>query len=48
MLETTITKDITSIAGQPSWCSQFLRSVLERTGKGSILEVRPNFQLVMR
>ncbi len=48
MIDITIKKNITSIAGQPSRCSQFLLKVLEKTGKKDILEVWPHFQLVMR
>ena len=31
IINATINKNITSIAGQPSWCSQFLLKVLEKT-----------------
>jgi phenylacetate-coenzyme A ligase PaaK-like adenylate-forming protein len=48
MIDITTKKNITSIAGQPSRCSQFLLKVLEKTGKQNILDVRPNFQMVLR
>ena len=48
IINATINKNITSIAGQPSWCSQFLLKVLEKTWAKNILEIWPHFQLVMR
>ena len=48
IINATSKKNITSIAWQPSRCSQFLLKVLEKTGAKNILEVRPHFQLVMR
>lgn len=41
----TIHKDITSLAGVPSWMLVLLNKVLEVTGKDNILEVWPNLQV---
>jgi hypothetical protein len=48
IITSSIKKNITSLSGQPSRCSEFLLKVLQKTGKKHILEVRPNFQLLMR
>lgn len=48
IINITRKRNITSIAWQPSRCSQFLIKVLEKTWAKDILEVRPHFQLVMR
>lgn len=47
MIETTKEKNITSISGQPSWCSAYLEKLLAHTHKKNVLEVRPNFELVI-
>lgn len=41
----TISENVTSIAGVPSWNLVLLRSVLDFTGKDNILEVWPNLEL---
>jgi len=41
----TIDKDITNIAGVPSWMLVLLNQVLEVTGKDNILEVWPNLEV---
>ncbi|MGV8944823.1 MAG: GH3 auxin-responsive promoter family protein [Lutibacter sp.] len=41
----TITEDITSLVGVPSWMLVLLNYVLERTGKTNILEVWPNLEV---
>ena len=41
----TITENVTSIAGVPSWNLVLLRAVLDFTGKNSILDVWPNLEL---
>ena len=41
----TIHKDITSLAGVPSWMLVLLNKVLEVTGKDNVLEVWPNLQV---
>jgi hypothetical protein len=48
IITSSIKKNITSLSGQPSRCSEFLLKVLQKTGKKDILEVRPHFQLLMR
>lgn len=45
IVEETIHKDITSLAGVPSWMLVLLNKVLEVTGKDHILEVWPNLQV---
>jgi hypothetical protein len=41
----TISENVTSIAGVPSWNLVLLRKVLDFTGKSNILEVWPNLEL---
>ena len=41
----TISENVTSIAGVPSWNLVLLRAVLDFTGKNNILEVWPNLEL---
>ncbi|MEE9349254.1 MAG: GH3 auxin-responsive promoter family protein [Flavobacteriaceae bacterium] len=41
----TINKDITNLAGVPSWMLVLLHKVLEVTGKDNILEVWPNLEV---
>jgi len=43
----SILEDIRSISGVPSWMVVVLRSVLEITGKKTIIEVWPNLELLM-
>jgi hypothetical protein len=45
IIDETLSKDITAITGQPSWCTQFLDKVLDETNKENIHEVRPNFEV---
>ena len=41
----TISENVTSIAGVPSWNLVLLRAVLDFTGKDNILEVWPNLEV---
>ncbi len=41
----TITENVTSISGVPSWNLILLKRVLEITGKNNVMEVWPNFEL---
>ena len=41
----TISENVTSISGVPSWNLILLKRVLEITGKNNIMEVWPNFEL---
>ncbi len=41
----TITENITSLAGVPSWMLVLLNRILEKTGKDNILEVWPNLEV---
>jgi len=41
----TVSENVTSIAGVPSWNLVLLRAVLDFTGKNNILEVWPNLEL---
>ena len=43
--EQYIPRDVTSLSGVPSWSLVLLKKVLELTGKTSISEVWPNFEL---
>jgi len=45
IIEETIDKDITNIAGVPSWMLVLLNKVLVVTGKNNILEVWPNLEV---
>ncbi|MFA5644626.1 MAG: GH3 auxin-responsive promoter family protein [Patescibacteria group bacterium] len=45
MAEETISKNIVALAGVPSWVLVVLNKVLEKSGKGNILEVWPNLEL---
>ncbi len=45
IISETIDKDITSLAGVPSWMLVLLNKVLEVTGKDNILEVWPNLEV---
>lgn len=45
IIEETIDKDITSLAGVPSWMLVLLNKVLKTTGKNNILEVWPNLEV---
>lgn len=45
IVDETITEDITSLVGVPSWMLVLLNYVLERTGKTNILEVWPNLEV---
>lgn len=40
-----IHENITYMAGVPTWCLVLLKRILEKTGKSSIKEVWPNFEL---
>lgn len=45
MAEATIQHNVTNISGVPSWTLLLFKRVLEITGKRSILDVWPNFEL---
>ena len=45
IVDTTITQNITSLAGVPSWMLILLNRVLEVSGKKNILEVWPNLEV---
>lgn len=45
MVRETVTENVTSIAGVPSWNLVLLKRVLEYTGKSNLLEVWPNLEL---
>ncbi len=45
MAEITMQHDVTNIAGVPSWTMVLLKKVLEISGKSSIKEVWPNFEV---
>jgi len=47
IVENTIDEDIRAISGVPSWMLVILNKVLEKSGKSNILEVWPNFELVV-
>ena len=48
MIQLSTRKNITSISGQPSRCSAYLEKMVTTMGKQNALEIRPNFQLVVR
>jgi hypothetical protein len=45
IIDDTLDKDVTSLAGVPSWMLVLLNRVIERTGKQNILEVWPNLEV---
>lgn len=45
MVEKTVEKNVTSIAGVPTWTLVLLKKILEKTGKSDISEVWPNLEL---
>ena len=45
MVQQTISENVTSITGVPSWTLVLLKRILEVTGKSKIQEVWPNFEL---
>lgn len=45
IIDETISQNITSLAGVPSWMLVLLNRILERTGKENILEVWPNLEV---
>ena len=45
MAEETISENVTSITGVPSWTLVLLKRILEKTGKKNISEVWPDFEL---
>ncbi len=45
MVQQTISENVTSITGVPSWTLVLLKRILEVTGKNKIEEVWPNFEL---
>lgn len=45
IVDETITQNVTSLAGVPSWMLVLLNNVLETTGKSSIFEVWPNLEV---
>ena len=47
MAEVTATENVTSMLGVPTWGMVLIDKVLARTGKSNILEVWPNFEVMM-
>lgn len=47
LAQTTITEDVTSISGVPTWTLVLIKRILEITGKQNLLEVWPNLELYM-
>ncbi|MFT4575177.1 MAG: hypothetical protein ACI9SI_000076 [Polaribacter sp.] len=45
IIDETVTENITSLVGVPSWMLVLLNRVLEKTGKDNILEVWPNLEV---
>ena len=45
MARATMSHNVTSVSGVPSWTLLLLRRILEISGKSNILEVWPNFEL---
>jgi len=45
IIDETVTENITSLVGVPSWMLVLLHRVLEKTGKDNILEVWPNLEV---
>jgi len=45
MAENTISQNVTSLAGVPSWTLILLKKVLEQTGKNNIADVWPNLEV---
>lgn len=45
IVKETVTKNITSLAGVPSWMLVLLQKVLTHTGKSNIIEVWPNLEV---
>lgn len=45
IIDDTLDKDVTNLAGVPSWMLVLLHKILERTGKQNILEVWPNLEV---
>ena len=45
IIEETINQHITWISWQPSWCTQFLYKVLDKTWNNNIHEIRPDFEI---
>jgi len=45
MASATIKRNITNIAGVPSWTLVLIKHILEKTGKKSLLDVWPNLEL---
>ena len=43
--EATLYENVTSISGVPSWNLVFIKYILEKTGKASLLEIWPNLEL---
>ncbi|MCU4176225.1 GH3 auxin-responsive promoter family protein [Carboxylicivirga sp. N1Y90] len=43
--ETTISENVTSLAGVPSWFLVLIKHVLKQTGKTNLLEIWPNLEL---
>lgn len=47
LAETTITENVTSISGVPTWTMVLFKRILEITGKSNMSEVWPNLELYM-
>ncbi len=47
MADITISENVTSLAGVPSWTLVLLKKILEKTGKATIAEVWPNLEVFL-
>ena len=47
MAEITSQENVTSLLGTPTWAMVLISKILARTGKSNILEVWPNFEVMM-
>ena len=45
MAESTVSHDVTSISGVPSWMLVLLKKILHKSGKSNLLEVWPNLEV---
>lgn len=47
MIETTLTENVTSISGVPTWMLVLLNRILEKTGAGSISDIWPGLEVFL-
>lgn len=47
MLETTLSENVTSLSGVPTWMLVLLNQMLEKTGKKSVREIWPNLEVFL-